>query len=162
MDNNITAKHHSSVENHNSITIGAIVISTVHKKKGSGTVIGFSGFDDELVDVIYATGERIVCRLEDLQEISDPVSNLKNGRFSSPEAFICKLLSTHLQCNLTERALVSSVNYKIKPLPHQLLAVDFVMNRFKPRCLIADEVGLGKTIEALLVYQEYKLRGIAK
>ncbi len=42
------------------ISIGKTVVSTVHKKKGSGTVIGFSGFDDELVDVIYENGEKSV------------------------------------------------------------------------------------------------------
>ena len=41
-------------------------------------------------------------------------------------------------------------------------AVNFVMNLFQPRSLIADEVGLGKTIEAILLYQEYKLRNIVK
>ncbi|MBF0235501.1 MAG: DEAD/DEAH box helicase, partial [Desulfamplus sp.] len=144
------------------IIIGKTVVSTVHKNKGSGTVIGFSGFDDELVDVIYENGEKIVCRVEDIQLVSDPISNMKNGNLSTPQAFFCRLLSSILQGHLTERSLISSVNFKIKPLPHQLLAVDFVMNRFKPRCLIADEVGLGKTIEAILVYQEYKLRGLAK
>ena len=54
----------------------------------------------------------------------------------------------------------SAGNFKIIPLPHQLLAVDFVIDRFKPRALIADEVGLGKTIEAALIYEELKARGL--
>ena len=143
-------------------SIGATVISKVHRDKGYGTIIGFSGFDNELVDVIYETGQKIVCRLEDLEEVKDVITSFINGRFSSPHAFVCRFLSVLLQGRLTEKSLVSSVNYKIQPLPHQLLAVDFVMNRFRPRCLIADEVGLGKTIEAILVFQEYKLRGMAK
>jgi superfamily II DNA or RNA helicase len=142
--------------------IGTKVVSHVHQGKGKGTIIGFSGFDDTLVDVIFDTGEKLVCRVEDLHPVTDPVSRLKSNRFSTPDAFLCRLFSSKLAGQLTDKALIASVNFKIKPLPHQLLAVDFVMNRFKPRCLIADEVGLGKTIEALLVYQEYKLRGMAK
>jgi superfamily II DNA or RNA helicase len=142
--------------------IGTKVISQVHQGKGEGTLIGFSGFDDTLVEVIFDTGEKLTCRVEDLVPVTDPVSRFKAGQFSSPDAFLCRLFSSKLAGKLTDKALIASVNFKVKPLPHQLLAVDFVMNRFKPRCLIADEVGLGKTIEALLVYQEYKLRGMAK
>ncbi len=153
---------HAPVDQKNPFALGTTVVSRVHQKKGTGTVIGFSGFDDELVDVVFQTGERIVCRVEDLHGVSDPLESIKKSEISSPDAFVSRLLTMMLRGHLTERSLVSSVSNRIKPLPHQLLVVDFVMNRFKPRCLIADEVGLGKTIEALLVYQEYKLRGLAR
>ena len=67
-----------------------------------------------------------------------------------------------METYLTGNTFISSVNFKIKPLPHQLLVLNFVLNQFKPRCLLADEVGLGKTIEAALIFEELKLRGIAK
>ena len=37
-----------------------------------------------------------------------------------------------------------------------------MLDRFKPRALIADEVGLGKTIEAALIYEELKARDMAR
>jgi SNF2 family DNA or RNA helicase len=58
--------------------------------------------------------------------------------------------------------MISPSNFKIEPLPHQLLVLDFVLNQFKPRCLLADEVGLGKTIEAALIMEELKLRNMIK
>ncbi|MCK8823468.1 DEAD/DEAH box helicase [Fuchsiella alkaliacetigena] len=44
-------------------------------------------------------------------------------------------------------------------LPHQLEAADKVINELEGRALLADEVGLGKTIEAGLILKEYILRG---
>ncbi|MBT3577561.1 DEAD/DEAH box helicase, partial [archaeon] len=111
-------------------------------------------------ELLFKNGERITTSEDDLVLLSDPISLLKVGNLSSPLEFYTKLMDSRLEANLTENTLISSTNYKIQPLPHQLLTVNFVINRFQPRCLIADEVGLGKTIEAILVYEEYKLRGM--
>nr|WP_256368745.1 helicase-related protein [Ruegeria sp. HKCCD4332] len=47
-------------------------------------------------------------------------------------------------------------------MPHQLYALNRAMSRDRIRYLLADEVGLGKTIEAGLILRELKLRGMAK
>ena len=47
-------------------------------------------------------------------------------------------------------------------LPHQILALEKIMSGQFLRFLLADEVGMGKTIEAGLVLKELKLRGIVK
>ena len=47
----------------------------------------------------------------------------------------------------------------IKPWPHQARASDTIIARFPERFLIADEVGLGKTIEAGLVIRQLLLSG---
>jgi SNF2 family DNA or RNA helicase len=47
-------------------------------------------------------------------------------------------------------------------LPHQLYALNRAMSQHRIRYLLADEVGLGKTIEAGLILRELKLRGMAK
>lgn len=46
----------------------------------------------------------------------------------------------------------------VEHLPHQIETVRKVMRRFRGRVLLADEVGLGKTIEACLLLREYLLR----
>ena len=61
-----------------------------------------------------------------------------------------------------EDILLAPVESNIIPLPHQLKALDKAMSRRQVRYLFADEVGLGKTIEAGLVMRELKLRGMAK
>jgi superfamily II DNA or RNA helicase len=50
----------------------------------------------------------------------------------------------------------------IEPLSHQIETVRKVLKQFRGRVLLADEVGLGKTIEAGMVLKEYALRGMAE
>lgn len=50
----------------------------------------------------------------------------------------------------------------VEQLPHQIETVRKVLRHFRGRVLLADEVGLGKTIEACLLLREYLLRGLAQ
>ena len=50
----------------------------------------------------------------------------------------------------------------VDPLPHQLAVLDRAMSTQPLRLLLADEVGLGKTIEAGLVITELKARGVVR
>ena len=50
----------------------------------------------------------------------------------------------------------------VEPLSHQIETVRKVLKQFRGRVLLADEVGLGKTIEAGMVLKEYALRGMAE
>ncbi len=50
----------------------------------------------------------------------------------------------------------------VEHLPHQIETVRRVLRHFRGGVLLADEVGLGKTIEACLLLREYLLRGIIK
>jgi len=50
----------------------------------------------------------------------------------------------------------------VKPWPHQLRAFKRMMDSWPFRLLVADEVGLGKTIEAGLVIRHAKISGLAK
>ncbi len=50
----------------------------------------------------------------------------------------------------------------VEHLPHQIETVRRVLRHFRGRVLLADEVGLGKTIEACLLLREFLLRGLVK
>ncbi len=50
----------------------------------------------------------------------------------------------------------------VERLPHQVETVRRVLRHFRAGVLLADEVGLGKTIEAGLLLREYLLRGMIK
>jgi len=63
---------------------------------------------------------------------------------------------------LTQDVLLAPLEAGVIPLPHQLYALTRAVTDDKVRFLLADEVGLGKTIEAGLIFRELKLRGLVK
>jgi SNF2 family DNA or RNA helicase len=62
--------------------------------------------------------------------------------------------------SLERDALVAPLEGTVIPLPHQLLALQRAISGDRIRYLLADEVGLGKTIEAGLILRELKIRGL--
>mgnify|MGYP003434143730 FL=1 len=50
----------------------------------------------------------------------------------------------------------------LKPLPHQIEVAKEVVENMNGKAILADEVGLGKTIEAGLILKEYMIRGLVK
>lgn len=64
--------------------------------------------------------------------------------------------------NETAGGLLSSLASGVIPLPHQLHVLNRAMESNKIRYILADEVGLGKTIEAGMVIKELKTRGLVK
>ncbi|MDD4025478.1 MAG: helicase-related protein [Kiritimatiellae bacterium] len=70
------------------------------------------------------------------------------------------LMAARLANLLTEDVLLAPIDASVIPLPHQLKALRKAVSRDRVRFLLADEVGLGKTIEAGLIVRELKLRGL--
>lgn len=64
--------------------------------------------------------------------------------------------------NETSEGLLSSLASGVIPLPHQLHVLNRVMENNHIRYILADEVGLGKTIEAGMIIKELKARGLVK
>ena len=63
---------------------------------------------------------------------------------------------------LTQDILLAPIESSVIPLPHQIRALSRAISNDRVRYLLADEVGLGKTIEAGLIMQELKLRGLVR
>ena len=70
--------------------------------------------------------------------------------------------ATKLLDALEDNLLLAPIQSSVVPLPHQLYALNRAMSRDRIRYLLADEVGLGKTIEAGLILRELKLRGMVR
>src|SRR5690606_22912231 len=61
-----------------------------------------------------------------------------------------------------ERLIALDQN-RVRELPHQIeVAMRVLRPPMRGRAVLADEVGLGKTIEAALIYKELAVRGLAR
>ena len=131
---------------------------------GAGRVVATDTlFGQTYLEVYFPATGQVVRRLaNDFEPWGDLFERLAAGQAAPAPAFLARLIARQLQALMTQQGVLSAANFRITPLPHQILAVDFILGQFKPRCLIADEVGLGKTIEAAMVYEELKLRGLAR
>ncbi|QXP86561.1 helicase-related protein [Methylococcus capsulatus] len=88
------------------------------------------------------------------------------GELSSVRLTVEQVLHTAAAAKLLDaledNLLLAPIQSSVVPLPHQLYALNRAMSRDRIRYLLADEVGLGKTIEAGLILRELKLRGMAR
>lgn len=64
--------------------------------------------------------------------------------------------------NETAEGILSATSSGVIPLPHQMHALNKALEGEQIRYILADEVGLGKTIEAGLIIKELKTRGLVK
>lgn len=62
--------------------------------------------------------------------------------------------------NETSAGILSALSSGVIPLPHQLHVLERALETRNIRYILADEVGLGKTIEAGMIIKELKARGL--
>ena len=94
-----------------------------------------------------------------------PASRLKplaDAGAASPDAIAYIAAAARVADALTQDVLLAPIESSVIPLPHQIRALSRAIANDRVRYLLADEVGLGKTIEAGLIMRELKLRGLVK
>lgn len=93
---------------------------------------------------------------------SDLLTTLREGRVGDARAFLLRkqalVLDDERRCDALGALLASRVMVK----PHQVGVVQRVLSARRPRFVLADEVGLGKTIEAGMVFSALRLSGLAR
>ncbi|HEX2066110.1 MAG TPA: SNF2-related protein, partial [Candidatus Thermoplasmatota archaeon] len=90
-------------------------------------------------------------------------AHLTKGQFAPLDLHLLNLRAHRLKAMRHEGiTTLAQLRRKIKILPHQVKAAIKVLNQLQGRAILADEVGLGKTIEAGIVMKELVARGKAK
>jgi len=80
----------------------------------------------------------------------------------SPEHMAYIVAAARVVEGLAQDVLLAPIESSVIPLPHQIMALSRAVSGDRVRYLLADEVGLGKTVEAGLIMRELKLRGLVR
>ncbi|MEG3754785.1 RNA polymerase-associated protein RapA [Psychromonas arctica] len=111
------------------------------------------------------TGEETQLRetfLNNFIKFNKPQDKLFAGQIDKFDRFVLRyksLLNQHEQQRSHLRGLLGA---RVDLIPHQFYIAEEVGQRHAPRILLADEVGLGKTIEAGLIMHQQLITGRAK
>lgn len=90
-------------------------------------------------------------------QLSKPLERLLASQIDYKEWYDLRIEAMQMQANMQTSPLRGLVGARVGLIPHQLYIAHEVGKRFAPRVLLADEVGLGKTIEAgLIIHQQLK------
>lgn len=101
-------------------------------------------------------------RLASVVSFSAPHQRLFAGQFDRNGAFRLRYATLQHQNRLAGSPVQGLLGARTQHLPHQLYIAHEVARRFAPRVLLADEVGLGKTIEAGLIMHYQLHAGLAR
>lgn len=94
---------------------------------------------------------------------ADELSPVTRSEGYSLEKLIYTVSAARIAESLAQPdVLLAPLEGSVTPLPHQLYALSRAVSGNRVRFLLADEVGLGKTIEAGLIMRELKLRGLVR
>lgn len=112
----------------------------------------------------YRDGKRELCEthLSDAISFNKPEERLLAGQLDPTEVFDLRLAALQQQHRRRQSTVRGFVGGRIDLIPHQLHIAAEVSGRLEPRVLLADEVGLGKTIEACLILHRLILTGRAQ
>jgi superfamily II DNA or RNA helicase len=134
-------------------------------------------------DWAWSTEHKAICRVIDVESVwghtlyrvwlptQDAVVRVRADQLKPLDAHSSILNPHHLSYTVTaariadalaQDVLLAPLEAPVIPLPHQIRALQRAISGDRMRYLLADEVGLGKTIEAGLILHQLKLRGLVR
>jgi len=131
---------------------------TVNKVEEKDQLVTYYGIHCE-------TGEPVSLRETLLNynvRFNKPQDRLFAGQIDRMDRFGVRYKCQQLRHKLASTDLLGLQGPRVGLIPHQMWIAHEVGRRFAPRVLLADEVGLGKTIEAGLIIHQQLLTGRAE
>lgn len=142
----------------------------------SGGRVTFPGGEGEILKVEERTDrpDLLIIRTEDnkvkevpadkkgVEPLADIADKLASARFDTATRFNLLKKSVELDLAYKFDRFISLTGNRIDITPHQVEAAHEILTSHDQRYLLADEVGLGKTIEAGIIIEELMARGRAE
>jgi len=127
------------------------------KRHDVGTVVADEG---DVVVVRYASGVIHSCDRADLEVLPSFEGEIARANWDPPAEAILRAQALAIDSANDQWGVFS--RSRIELLPHQLWVCRRVLGRWPARWLVADDVGLGKTVEAGLIVLPLLARGRVK
>ncbi len=131
-------------------------------QSGAETTVASVREENGLLIYLTEVGETPEAELADSISFSKPQDRLFGGKLDEFPDFDLRGDALRRRAEMRRSPVRGLTGARMDLIPHQLFIADEVANRPHPRVLLADQVGLGKTIEACLILHRLILTGRAQ
>jgi superfamily II DNA or RNA helicase len=135
--------------------------SQVRRKDSTVVGVVLSDLGAGYIQVSFPDGVKDVAAETLLALEADGSRLLAQGVVEDSELHLSRIRTLFLRHAFRFDEAAGLSNSRIEPAHHQVFVAHRVVNKLHPRMILADEVGLGKTIEAGLILKELRARGLA-
>ncbi|MBF0449258.1 MAG: RNA polymerase-associated protein RapA [Candidatus Magnetomorum sp.] len=131
----------------------------INLQNGTSFIVKEIAEKDSLIS--YSDGEHVFpeSEISHILVLNTPEEKLSAGQVDFMQAYMLRMETFKLRHRYRQSECFGFMGGCIDLLPHQLYIANEVSRRHAPRVLLADEVGLGKTIEACLIIHRLLLSG---
>lgn len=123
-------------------------------EKDQHDLITYIGVDEDRQTAVLPEA-----RIDHHLPVRDPDKRLLAGQIDNPRWFTLRLQARQFEGLIWQSPVRGLQGARMELVPHQLYIANEVASREHARALLADEVGLGKTIEACLILHRRMIQG---
>ncbi|MAR89992.1 MAG: RNA polymerase-associated protein RapA [Pseudomonadales bacterium] len=104
---------------------------------------------------------KILCesQVQGSSRMPEPLKRLLQGHFGHYRNFSLRVKTWQAKARYDQHPAKGFMGPRVEPIPHQFHIAETVSRQNRPRVMLADEVGLGKTIEAGLIAHRMLITG---
>ena len=157
-----------SVRNAPIIRLQFKIGDTIQSKNGWSIVVTDIEENDFLYTYIGPRTDGKVCKLKEAEiahtlTLNKPKTRLLNCQTDNANWFNLRYETRYNYSKSSKHSVYGLLGARVSLIPHQLYIATAISERLTPRVILADEVGLGKTIEAgLVLHQKLQTNSISR